>query len=62
MKFEFDVALFLDNELKKLGVYREETITSDNFVIFNNEDLQKITELTITGLENIDFLKLLFHY
>lgn len=59
MKFEFDVALFLDNELKKLGVYREEAITSDNFVIFNSEDLQKITKLTITGLENIDFLKFL---
>ncbi len=56
MDFDLVTAIFLDNELKKQGVDRFLSITSKNFSYFNMEDLSKIKELTIQGMEDINFL------
>ena len=59
MNFDLVTSIFLDSELKKIGIYRGLSITSKNFSYFNIEDLSKIEKLTIQGMEDVSFLSYL---
>lgn len=56
MNFDLIVAVFLDNELKKIGINRCLPIMSENFTYFKREDLDQIKSITIQGMDDISFL------
>lgn len=59
MKVGFDLAILIDEELKKMGYDRCLRPRHEGFTVFTEEELAVIEELTITNTYNIDDLILL---
>ena len=56
MNFDLVTSIFLDNELRKIGIDRNLSIISKQFTYFSIEELSEIESLTIQGIDDIRFL------